>query len=72
MFQEISYALIFGRPVIMYLGIITFSSFLFTAAVGLLNFKGYPWIPFRWHPRLAALSITLGIIHGSLGILAYF
>jgi hypothetical protein len=72
MFQEISYTLIFGKPVIMYLGIITFASFVFTATVGLLNFKGILWIPFKWHPRLAAISIALGILHGSLGILLYF
>jgi len=71
MLEQISYALVFGFPVIMYLGIITFASFVFTASVGLLNYKGILWIPFRWHPRLAAISITLGIIHGSLGILAY-
>jgi len=71
MFEEISYAPIFGFPVIMYLGIITFASFLLTAAIGILNFRGVLWIPFRWHPRFAALSIALGIIHGSLGILAY-
>jgi hypothetical protein len=71
MFQEISYAPIFGRPLIMYLGIITFSSFLFTASIAILNFRGIRKIPFLWHPRFAGLSICLGIIHGSLGILAY-
>jgi hypothetical protein len=72
MFQEISYAPIFGKPLIMYLGIITLSSFLFTASIAILNFRGIQKIPFLWHPRFAALSICLGIIHGSLGILAYF
>jgi len=71
MFEQFSYALVFGFPVIMYLGLITFASFVFTATVGLLNYKGILWIPFRWHPRLAAISIALGIFHGSLGILAY-
>ncbi|MCL4384549.1 hypothetical protein M1116_03780 [Patescibacteria group bacterium] len=64
--------LILGKPLMMYLGILTISSFLTTALVGFLNYKGNHVIPFKWHPRLAALSITLAIIHGILGILAYF
>ena len=71
MLEGISYALIFGFPVIGYLGIITFASFLFTATVGLLNYRGITWIPFKWHPRLAATSIALGIVHGTLGLLIY-
>jgi len=71
MLRNISYFLIFGRPLIMYLGILTFSSVSFTALVGFLNFKGIRIIPFKWHPRLAAISITLAIIHGALGLLAY-
>ncbi len=56
----------------MYLGILTLSSFLFTALIGFLNFKGNHKIPFKWHPRMAVISIALAIIHGLLGILAYF
>jgi hypothetical protein len=38
MFQEISYALVFGKPLIMYLGVLTLLSFLFTATIAVLNF----------------------------------
>lgn len=72
MFRNISYFLIFGKPLIMYLGILTLLSFLFTALIGFLNFKGIRKIPFKWHPIMAATSITLAIIHGFLGILTYF
>ncbi len=72
MFQDISYALIFGKPLIMYLGILTLLSFLTTAAVGIMNMKGITTIPFVWHPRLAVLSICLALIHGALGVLIYF
>ncbi|OGM19750.1 hypothetical protein A2686_05350 [Candidatus Woesebacteria bacterium RIFCSPHIGHO2_01_FULL_38_10] len=71
MLRNISYFSIFGKPLIMYLGILTLSSFLFTALIGFLNFKGIHKIPFKWHPRMAAISITLALIHGLLGILAY-
>ncbi len=56
----------------MYVGIITLLSFLVTATIGFLNFKGIHKIPFKWHPVMAAISITLAILHGLFGILAYF
>lgn len=72
MFQEITYYLIFGKPLIMYLGILTISSFSLTAFIGYTNFHGIHWIPFKWHPRMAAISLSLALIHGTLGVLAYF
>lgn len=72
MLRDVSYYLIFGKPLIMYVGILTLLSFLFTALIGFLNFRGNHKIPFRWHPKMAVLSITLALIHGVLGILLYF
>jgi hypothetical protein len=71
MLENISYFLIFGRPLIFYLGILSLTLLVSTAAVGYLNFKGRTKIPFKWHPRLAALTITVVAIHGALGILLY-
>lgn len=70
MFREISYFLILGRPLIMYTGILTLIAFLFTALVGILNRRGTQIIPFKWHPRLAIISLSLAIIHGAMGLLA--
>jgi len=72
MLAEISYFMIFGRPLIMYLGIVTLLIVLITASIAILNMKGIDTIPFVWHPRLAVLSICLALFHGMLGILAYF
>jgi len=73
MFREIAYFLIFGKPLIMYLGITTLLSFLLTASVGLASVKGIKWwIPFKWHPIFAAISIGLALIHGFLGASLYF
>jgi hypothetical protein len=72
MFQDISYTLIFGKPLIMYLGILTLCAFLFTAAIAVLNFKGIRTIPFTWHSRCAAGALCLALVHGALGILAYW
>lgn len=72
MLQNVTYFLIFGKPLIMYLGIATYVSFLLTASIAIMNARGVRKIPFRWHPRMALLSIALATIHGVLGILAYF
>jgi hypothetical protein len=63
--------MIFGKPLIMYLGILTFLSFLFTALISVLNSRGIHVIPFKWHPRMAIISICLAVIHGTLGLLSY-
>ncbi len=72
MLKDVTYFLIFGKPIIMYLGILTLLSFLVTASIGFLNYHGIHKIPFKWHPRMAALSLSLAFIHGILGILVYF
>jgi hypothetical protein len=71
MFQDISYALIFGKPFILYLGVLTLLAFMFTAAVAVLNFKGIRTIPFPWHQRCAIIAFCLALVHGGLGILVY-
>jgi hypothetical protein len=72
MFTDITYFPIFGKPLIMYLGIVTLLAFLFTALIAVLNKKGIRTIPFRWHPVFAGAAIVLALFHGSLGVLAYF
>lgn len=73
MLQEITYYLIFGKPFIMYLGIATLLSFLITAFIGFSVYhRRMAIIPFKWHPKMAALSIALAIVHGILGVLLYF
>jgi hypothetical protein len=56
----------------MYLGIITIVSFLITASIPLLRQRGVAKIPFVWHMRMAGFAIVLGLIHGLLGVAAYF
>jgi len=72
MFQEVSYFLIFGKPLILYFGVITLLMFLFTASIPVLSRRGVVKIPFVWHARMAVLSVCFAIIHGMLGIGAYF
>lgn len=72
MLKLIAYYLIFWKPLIMYLGILTLISFLFTASIAILNKKWIRIIPFKWHPRMAIFSITLALIHWFLALSAYF
>jgi hypothetical protein len=72
MLQSVSYFLIFGKPLIMYLGILTLCLFLLVAAIAVMNKKGIRTIPFSWHPRMAVIAICCAVIHGVLGILAFF
>ncbi|MFH1427162.1 MAG: hypothetical protein ABIG60_01370 [Patescibacteria group bacterium] len=71
MLVKISYYLIFGKPLIMYLGILTLLLFFFTALIAILNKKRIQAIPFKWHVRMAIISFSFAAIHAILGILAY-
>lgn len=73
MIREIAYYPIFGKPLILYGGILTLLLFMLAWAVAYLNVKkGIHTIPFEWHTRLGTVAMILGIIHGSLAILAYY
>lgn len=72
MLQQISYYLIFGKPLILWLGVITILSFLLTAAIPVLGQGRILKIPFVWHARMAGLSLSLAVIHGMLAIAAYW
>lgn len=71
MISGIAYHLIAGLPVAAYLGMLTFLALILTALVGFLNFRGNTRIPFKWHPRLAAIVIALAIIHAIFALSAY-
>jgi hypothetical protein len=72
MINNLALTLLFGKPLIMYGGIFTFLLIIFTATVGLLNFKGIHTIPFKWHPRLALTTIIIAIIHGLFGLSIFY
>lgn len=72
MIQTIAFTLVFGKPLIMYGGIAAFLLLVSTAAVGALNRRGISVIPFRWHARLALLTILVATVHALFGLSAYF
>jgi len=54
---------ILGKPLVVYLGLLTFAGFLTTATLGVLILKGKR-IPLNNHLLLAKISITIAVIHG--------
>lgn len=72
MFSNFALTLFSGKPLVMYVGILTFLLLLLTATVGFLNFKGINIIPFKWHPRLALITIMIASIHALFGLSIFF
>ncbi len=55
-------------PVVAVFGMVTFSSFLFTAFIGYTNHHGKHLIPFKWHPRMVVISFTIATFHALLAL----
>jgi hypothetical protein len=45
---------IFGKPFLLYLGVVTIISFLVTAIFGLSFYRG--WLRFEWHSMMVVVS----------------
>jgi hypothetical protein len=70
MLENLTYYSLFGKPLIMYLGILVLISLISTAALGAMVLKGK--VKFEYHKTLAVITICLALLHGALGILNYF
>jgi hypothetical protein len=71
MLSQVAYYSLLGKPLIMYLGILTLAVFIGAASIPILNKKRVKKISLTWHIRLAKIAIGLGIIHGILGLSLY-
>jgi len=72
MIHELALSLFLGKPLVMYGGIFTLLLMIFTATIAILNFKGIHTIPIKWHPRLAAITIAVALIHAFFGLSIFF
>lgn len=70
MFNEITYYVILGRPLIFYGGLLTLTLLVSTFLIPFLMRRNKK-IPFTLHPVLAKITIVLAMIHGLMAILAY-
>jgi fructose-specific phosphotransferase system IIC component len=64
MIHQIALTTFFGLPLVAYGGILTLLSFLFTASIGYASHHSIKYLPFKWHPRMVAISFIFAIIHG--------
>jgi MFS superfamily sulfate permease-like transporter len=72
MIAKIALILIFGKPLVMYFGIVSLLSLLFTASIGYASLHGIKWVPFKYHPKMALTTIIIVSMHGLLGLGIYF
>ncbi|MBN1151166.1 hypothetical protein JXA84_08125 [candidate division WOR-3 bacterium] len=69
---KITYFPILGKPLVMWLGIAVLLSFFITSTLPFLRKKVFKKIPYKAHPRMAAFSMILAVIHAILGLAPYF
>ena len=63
---DIAGFLILGRPVTVYMGLLTFALLVCTATIPILNRRGLAKIPMKYHFWLARTTLGIGFIHGVL------
>ena len=69
--NNITFYPIFGIPLIVYGGVLTFLLLIFAATLAILHSKGVKFLSYEWHPRLAITGLALAVIHAVLGILSF-
>jgi hypothetical protein len=72
MITSIGHIQLFGLPIALYFGIVTFICLLATVTIGILVLKGKYHIPFTWHMRMAAITIVFALIHVTLVTWQFF
>jgi cytochrome b561 len=66
MIRNIAGFMIFGRPLTVYMGLLTFILLVSTATIPTLNRRGLAKIPMKYHFWLARTTIGIAFIHGLL------
>lgn len=57
---------IFGKPFVLYLGVLTLTSYLVTAALGFSYYRG--WLQFKWHPAMVVVSFIFAVLMTLIGL----
>jgi len=68
MIRDIATATLWGQPLTVYGGILTYLSLLCTFTIGFLNSRGIRVVPFKWHHRFAIATIAIATLHALLGL----
>ena len=72
MISSIGHIQIFGLPIALCFGIITFICLSVTLVTGVLVLKGLYQIPFKWHRKVAGVTIFFLAIHITLVTWQFF
>lgn len=72
MISQIALTQFLGKPLIMYGGILTLLLLLFTASIAIMMKKRIKYVPFKYHPIMARITIAVALIHALLGLSIYF
>jgi hypothetical protein len=72
MIPPLGHVEIWGLPLGLYFGILTFLCLVITATMGFLVLKGIYHIPFKWHKRMAIVTFAVAFIHITLVIWQFF
>jgi hypothetical protein len=72
MIATIALTPIFGKPTIMYGGLITLILLVITAVYAWGGVRGYWRFSLKWHASLAGLTIVFALFHGLLGLAMAF
>lgn len=72
MLREIATYLLFGKPLVLYGGLLTLLAFSLTAGFAYLKLRGKTSLPLRYHFHLAWISLLLALVHATLALSLYF
>ncbi len=68
MIHQIASTMVLGLPAVAWGGMLGLFFLLMTAAISILNKKGIHFIPFKFHPVFAIITIVIAILHGFFGL----
>ncbi|MFA6064225.1 MAG: hypothetical protein WCW44_02255 [archaeon] len=71
MFEEISYAIILGKPAIFWGGLATFILLVITLSIGFAIHKNLVNIDFKWHKIFAFTTALFAVVHAGLALAHY-
>ena len=70
--KDFAYSLVFGKPLVLWIGLTAFTMFLSALAIIAINNYTKFRIPVYWHVRLALTGLAIAIIHVILALSIYF
>lgn len=69
--EKLAYLSLFGKPLIFYLGIVSLTSLLATVLLAVLIRRNKLSLSFKWHIRMAWVTVGVSLLHGLLALSVY-